>query len=284
MTGKSSLGRRFFIELIAEASLEYEELILKHYKKVSTLFGLEESSTMEDRFIRRSEIDFILCEVGRYISTSYRSNPRLLDIGCGNGYLLHRVRKSFPNIELAGIEFTPELFELASSRNISRTTLLNGDIKKYAGDLGMFDLVVTERVIINILNRKHQMAALENIAKSLRPGGRYIMVESFKEPLENLNRARSEMGLDSIDQSYQNLYLRESHVDHLKKQGMEEIKSPIESNFLSTYFYLSRVLHKVIRPDGGRVKDSEFVKFMTGALPPAIGNYSQIIFRVFQKS
>jgi len=260
----------------------YDDLIKAHYKKVSSLYGLNSSSTMEDRYIRKSEIDFILCELSRFIP-HYSGEISLLDVGCGNAYLLQVIQETYPYLHLAGLEFSPELYQLACDRNLTRAKIIEGDIRKPLKDVGHFDIVVTERVLINLLNKKHQYQALKNIVSLLPLGGRYIMVESFKEPLVNLNKARMEMGLKALKESYQNLYLSEGHIDHLKKLGMKELVSPTRPNFLSTYFYLSRALHKVQRPSGGRVKDSEFVKFFTTGLPDGVGNYSQILFRVFEK-
>ncbi|MBL6990056.1 MAG: class I SAM-dependent methyltransferase [Bacteriovoracaceae bacterium] len=262
--------------------MKYEQLILDHYQKVAKHNGLRPSSSMDDLFVRESETNFILEEIGRFIREE-KKHPVILDVGFGNAYLLSVIRENFPELELHGIEFTPELFELAKARNISNCEIICGDIKKMESFKKQVDIVITERVIINILNRKDQYKALRNIFSMLNMGGHYIMVESFSEPLALLDSARREMCLANVEQSYQNKYLNECVVKNLQKYGMIELKSTIPATFLSTHFYITRVFHKAIRPQGGKVKFSKFSQFFRQALPPAIGNYSPILFRVFKK-
>ena len=55
-----------------------------------------------------------------------------------------------------------------------------------------FDIIITERVLINLLSPKDQENALYNISKALVPGGSYLMIESFIEPLMKINKIRRE--------------------------------------------------------------------------------------------
>lgn len=261
---------------------EYEQLILDHYKKVARNNGLASSSTMEDPFIRQSEIDFFLSSLRA--ESSKKNRPlRVFDIGCGNGYLLETIARHFPEFTLFGLEFTPELYEQTLSRNILKLSLRHGDARLKEDYYEDIDVVITERMVINILDSEHQILVMKNIFNSLRPDGLLLMSESFLEPLNELNDAREEMCLEPIDVSCQNLYLNEALVEHFLSWGMEEEEGTLPSNYLSTQFFVTRILHKSLRPDKGKVKFSRFAKFFTEALPPAVGNYSPILFRSFRK-
>lgn len=61
-----------------------------------------------------------------------------------------------------------------------------------------FDVVVSERVIINLLDPAQQVAAFGEVARVLCPGGLFTAVEGFKSGLENLNRARADFLLAPI--------------------------------------------------------------------------------------
>ncbi len=263
--------------------MNHEELILDHYKKVAKFNGLNPTSSMEDQYIRQNEITFILSEIERYIETLGARDISIFELGCGNGYLLSKIRERFSQVKLFAIEFTPELFELAKSRNIENCSIEQGDIRTPDFFKEKVDIVITERVVINILAKKDQYQVLRNISEMIRPGGIYVMVESFHEPLVVLNKARKEMGLDPLSASKHNRYLRELMSDYLAKSGTYEIEGTMPKNFLSTHFYLTRVYHAIVRPGGGRVKGSLFLSFMTEALPVAIGNFAPILFRVFKK-
>ncbi len=263
-----------------------DELILNHYKKVAEKNGFAPTSSMEDQYIRQSEVDFFLSEISFFVKEKGEC-LNVLDVGCGNGYLLSLIREKFSALNLWGLEFTPELFDLAQKRNLCNTTIIHGDCRKeqYFTTLPDMDIIITERAVINILTKNEQEITLLNILKKLSFGGSYLLSESFEGPLEELNQACQEMGVKEVSQSYQNLYLGEWIVPFLLSNNVhEERPKEYSNNFLSTHFYLTRVFHKAIRKEGTKVKFTRFCDFFREALPPAIGNYSPILFRVFKKS
>lgn len=262
--------------------MSHDGITLKHYRTVANKQGLGPQSTMEDLFVREKEFDFIFGEIERFINKTGR-DPYILDVGCGNGYLLSVLRERFPNSKLGGIEFTPELFDLAISRNLTDVKIINHDVRKSDFWDGPVDIIITERVIINILSRKEQYRAIKNIGQMISPGGLYIMIESFLEPLRSLDKAREEMSMEHTRRSPQNKYISEAAVQKVIENNFFELEGIMPANYLSTHYYITRVLHKTIRPEGGRVKYTEFEKFFRAALPPSIGNYSPILFRVFEK-
>lgn len=260
-----------------------DELILNHYKKVASNFGDSPNSTMADPYIREMEIKFFIGEISR-IKKNNPSIKKVLDLGCGNAHLLSVLQETFPELSFYGLEFTPELLEIALNRSLPSVIIKQGDAREADSFTETFDIIITERVIINILTWEGQEKALRNISHWLNPNGHYLMVESFRESWEELNKGRKEMSLEEIPVSYQNRYLNERVIPILKDLHLEEIKGEIPLNYLSTHFYLSRIVHVMLKPDGGRGKNSRFVRFFDDALPPAVGNYSPILFRVFKKT
>ena len=260
----------------------YEDLILQHYRRIAVNCKDGPNSTMEDQVIRNGEIYFFLEELrSRFPEGSFS----LLDAGCGNGHLLSILRSEFPKARLFGLEFTPELCKIAQDRKLSKVEIIHGDLKKDDWFVKKkFDVIVTERVIINLLDRKDQFTAIENIANHLKVKGLYLHSESYRAPLEELNIARRESLLEEVKESYQNLYLKDTFSLNLKQYGLEQVVTKVPSNFLTTHFFISRVFHKMVRPEGGKVKFSRFADFFERALPPAIGNYSPILFCAFLKT
>jgi SAM-dependent methyltransferase len=257
--------------------------IKNHYKRIAESYGENGLSTIKDQVIRDAEMIFFLDQIKDILNQSKNENPTLLDIGCGNGFLLKTISENFPSIKLTGLEFTPELFTIAQERKLPNCIVYNGDAREPFPFEEQFDVIVTERTIINLLSWKQQAMAFQNIYKHLRPGGFYLMSESFKESWTLMNMARKEFLLEEIPISKHNVYLSESGIKSMKKIGFEEIEGVHPSNYLSTHFYVTRVLHPAIRPDGAKVTHTQFAKFFNQALPTGIGNYSPIQFRVFQK-
>ncbi|HLE10444.1 MAG: hypothetical protein A2504_16025 [Bdellovibrionales bacterium RIFOXYD12_FULL_39_22] len=260
----------------------YDHIILGHYKKVAKNNGLDGRSSIEDQYIRKSELECLSAEI-EILQKIHKKELTVLDVGCGNGHTLATVSQRFPGCMFYGLEFSPDLFQLATSRKIPNVEIIHHDCRQEIPFNVNFDLIYTERVIINILNRKDQYIAVDNISKRLSPQGRYLAMESFRESLVELNLARREMCLEDVSPSKHNLFLSEHFANKLERFGLHRIPTAMPFNHMSTHFYVTRVFHKAIRPEGGKVKFSRMAQFFTEALPPAIGNYSPIQFHLFEK-
>lgn len=258
-----------------------DQYILKHYKNIARVYGESKFSSIQDPIIRDSEIHFISKQI-EYI-TKEQKVEAIADLGCGNGHLLSLLSTKYPTLQFYGHEFTPELYEIAQNRNIKNCKFYNSDIRE--SDLGeaSVDIIITERVLINLLSWKQQCKAIHNIIRTLRPSGHYIMVESFAEPLRQLNQARVENMQSIIEPSKHNRFLKEGLVEYLERVGLTEVEGVYPKNFLSTHFFNSRVLQPAFQPEGSKRKFSHMVNFLFEAMPPAIGNYSPILFRVFKR-
>lgn len=259
-----------------------DNIILNHYHKVAKNFGDSPLSSIQDPVIRDQEISFFIKEIDRFIEKEDRF-PRILEVGCGNGHLLSVMSKKYPQSEICAFEFTPELFQIAFDRKLPNVTVVNADARLEFPFTGTFDIIITERVIINLLKWEWQHTALTSISNRLNTGGLYLMAESFHEPWMELNKARREMVLEEIPVSNHNRYLKEMVVNYLHDLGLSEIEALTPKNQLSTHFFNSRILHSALRVQGAKLKNSMFVQFFDLALPPAILNISPILFRAFQK-
>lgn len=260
-----------------------DQYILAHYKAIAKNFGLSSSSTMQDKKIRESETKFFIKEIEKFVQKENRL-PQILELGHGNGYLLSVISETFPGIKCTGIEFTPELYELSINRKLSNITLINGDIRKEdLFEKEVNDIVISQRVIINLLSIKQQNATLKNLSHSLKTGGIYLMSESFASPLKELNKAREENSFKEILPSKHNLFLQDSIIPFMEKLDLYEVEGAMPKNYLSTHFYISRVFHEMVRNEGTKKKFSHFSSFFSEALKEGIGNYSPILFRKFLK-
>jgi ubiquinone/menaquinone biosynthesis C-methylase UbiE len=65
----------------------------------------------------------------------------ILDIGCGTGRALMRIREKMPNVSTAGIEPSPELRSIGHAKGLLDTQLIDGDAMNLAFTNGSFDLV-----------------------------------------------------------------------------------------------------------------------------------------------
>lgn len=242
---------------------------------------------MLDVTTREKEINALTYCLSKLMSAWQSKEPAVLEVGCGNGYTAEQISKKL-KIKLECIDFSKELIQIARKRKLKNVKFKVGNALdlKYANET--FDVVFTERCLINILSWVKQKKALFEIHRVLKKGGVYIMIESFKDGLANLNKARAELSLAKIKEPFHNRYFE-------KKELMEFLKNKFEyymsddphlrfeeyQNFLSTYYFGSRVLYpSLIKPKEPKY-NTTFVKFFTHF--PSYGNYSPIQMYVVKK-
>lgn len=124
----------------------------------SRLFALEAGS-----FWFRGRSDLIEWALRRY----FPDTRDLLEIGCGTGYVLDRLRRSFPDISLSGTELFAEGLECARVRLGDSASLSQLDATRLTFR-EKFDLIGAFDVLEHI---EDDAAVLANVRTALRPGG-----------------------------------------------------------------------------------------------------------------
>ena len=194
---------------------DYDDSISTHYDRVARECGLAPQSTMADEIIRNWETAAIIEFVaGAAREPRGAAPPTVLDVGCGNGYTLKRLATELPGCIYLGIEYNDRLRALAAEQTggLRDVRVLPGDIRA-RGSLevtdGQVDVLVCQRVLINLLSRADAQLALDNLVSLVRSGGRMLFIESFDAALARLNEARAEFGLEAIPPAHHNRYLEE---------------------------------------------------------------------------
>lgn len=254
-----------------------DEIILTHYRKQAAEHQLEASSTMLDETTREMEVGAILQCVTHALQDS--PSPAVLEVGCGNGYLLAVMRERFPNVHLTGVDYSPDMLELAQRREISDAHVAREDVRKLTLPSDSFDVVVSERCIINLLDASAQVAALHELHRVLKPRGHLVLIEGFTDGLANLNRARGQLGLPGNQVPYHNLWFeKDVFLDAVR--GRFELVGDANgaiglppTNFLSTHYFVSRVFYPAVTRADIQY-NTDFVKFFR--FLPVQGEYSPI--------
>lgn len=103
---------------------------------------------------------------------------RVLDVGCGTGYLLRSLAHFYPNAELlAGIDAAPQMITVA--QNLAADDRLNftrGVAEEIGYPDATFDLVVSTT---SFDHWSDQLAGLFECARVLRPCGRLVLVDQM---------------------------------------------------------------------------------------------------------
>jgi ubiquinone/menaquinone biosynthesis C-methylase UbiE len=103
---------------------------------------------------------------------------RVLDLGCGTGYLLRTLAGHYPDAQqLVGIDAAPAMVKTAKSvTHDARLTFADGVAEQIGYPDETFDLVVSTTSFDHWTD---QQAGLRECARVLRPRGRLVLVDQF---------------------------------------------------------------------------------------------------------
>jgi SAM-dependent methyltransferase len=94
----------------------------------------------------------------------------ILDLGCGEGITLERLKKLFPQKKILGIDVDPENIKICADHNLP---VQFGDL--YALDIPENSIDVV--FFLEVLEHLHHPAlALKEIKRILRPGGKLVLI------------------------------------------------------------------------------------------------------------
>lgn len=112
-----------------------------------------------------------------------KNNSKILDIGCGKGYLLYEIKKILPKIRIHGLDISNHALKNSPEeirKYLNKHDLKKGlNFKKNSFDL-VFSLATLHNLEINFLFKI--IKQIDNIGKK-----KYIMVESYKNNQELFN-------------------------------------------------------------------------------------------------
>jgi len=113
------------------------------------------------------------------VATVARQNPsKVLDLACGSGDVTTMLREALPPAQVAGLDFSRPLLNQARDRGLSELT--EADALKLPFAEGSFDAVTIAFGLRNFSNRE---AGLEEIARILKPGGVFGLLEFSPPPM-----------------------------------------------------------------------------------------------------
>ena len=101
-------------------------------------------------------------------------DARVLDVGCGTGELLRRLRANYPDAALAGLDPVAEMLAVARQKLSGHDDLRIGYADALPWDAATFDVVVSCNMFHYIT---HPVPALREMARVLRPSGVLVLTD-----------------------------------------------------------------------------------------------------------
>ena len=99
---------------------------------------------------------------------------RLLEVGCGEGLFLRRLKERCPGLELSGVDISAERVQAAGERLGGGAAVSVQDASRLSFPDGHFDTVVCVNVLFNLPSRETVAQVLREIARVSRAGARII--------------------------------------------------------------------------------------------------------------
>lgn len=238
-------------EIYEKSSVEQRAQIVRNIYENRD--GKEIYATSRDFNLRELEIDFIINSIKENTNIKGQTIPKILDIGCGNGYTDICIAKMI-KAEILGIDFSKEMISSAKNLRerfkdelISAPIFKIGDVRKLNWNDDYFDVVISERCLLNLPNRNIQYNVINEVHRVLKKGGIYIMVEGTRDGLRQLNELRLKLGLDAIPDIG-----KKDNVSSLKfeEEELEETLSKyfkiVKKQHFGMYYFISRVVHPLL--------------------------------------
>lgn len=237
---------------------------------------LQEKAGSNDTIAKSIEIEAI--------SKFFSNGLEVMEFGCGNGITALEMARRF-DVAVEAYDFSEEMVkaaqQLAASMGTSKRVGFSvGDITRPPAIGKKFDIVFTERMIINLANWGEQEAAIRSLCGYLKPRGKLLLLENSAKGLGKLNELRSMAGLKSITAPWHNIYLDDDKVEKLEIEGCELVQVVPYS---ATYYFLSRVVNAWLAEREGQEPRYDALVNELALTLPAIGDHAQGKIWVFER-
>lgn len=244
----------------------------------------DQSATTNDVWLRELEIATLASALREFCPSA----DTLLDAGCGDGYSTVRLAEAFTEMRFEGVDFSPAMIETARTRLASRSDLASrvefrqGDVKalREVCDGPPYDVVVTDRCLINLAGLDEQIVAVAEIAARLAEGGHYLCIENFVEGHDAMNAARRAMDLPEIPVRWHNVFFREGEFLAATRPYFSVVAT---RNFASSYYFATRVVYSKLCQLRGEEPDYEHEVHRLAVNLPWTGDFSPVRLLVLRR-
>lgn len=142
---------------------------------------------------------------------------RVLDIGCGNGFLLENIRRQYPKTECVGCDFSLQLCKNAKEGD-RQGNFVQGDAEVLPFASSVFDMIFITEVLEHLLEPEK---ALLEIKRILKPEGKLILTVPNRDWFRYQKYLRKRKVFQPVDDHW---YTREE-LSRLLRESQFQIRS-----------------------------------------------------------
>jgi SAM-dependent methyltransferase len=191
--------------------------IKKHWTDLAVKYQQDISATTKTVSIKKLEIKALYDAI---VDTALPGGE-VLEVGCGNGLNCFALAEQLPKFNFTGVDYVSEMVSSANTlksnegSKFKKLSFYQGDILKLQDNRNLqeqYDIVFTDRCIINLNSPELQEAGISNLIGKVRKGGYMIILENIKENHQRQNDCREAVGLTRREVPAYNLFIDESNL------------------------------------------------------------------------
>jgi SAM-dependent methyltransferase len=221
-------------------------------ERIRGFWDKEDVESMYDKHLLDGEILLVKARIPE--------RAKVLDAGCGEGEAT-LAYSLVPGVRIDAFDFSETRLKKARARLEGRpnVSLRQMDALHPDGLQADYDVVVSQRFLINLTDWGLQRQVLVTLMRALRPGGRFLMLEGSQGGVRELDELRAAWGLPPIPVKWHNLFFDD---DALASFMAEHGHTLQETQGLGAYFLLTRGVRPVL--DAKLDWNSEFNRLAAG--------------------
>ena len=267
------------------------EIKIREYWEDRAKSNQNVQATTNDIYLRELEISTFVDVINELKVTE---GAKILDLGCGDGYTTLNIANNLnKNYTFVGLDYSKEMIRNANN-NLEKFTNLKNNIKfdiadatkikniiyeKFNGQ--KFDIIITDRCLINIPSVEKQYDTIKQISECLNENGVYIAIENFAETNNNFNELRKKFNLEEIPVRWHNFFFEEKKFLSQNKKYFNNIEF---RDFSSSYYLATRIIYSAVCQIENKEPDYNHEINKLALNLPCIGNFSPIRLVILKKA
>ena len=202
---------------------DFVELSKKWFDKQASVY--DDTNT-----ILYSKYGKISCEnIYNYLKD--KEYKKLLDIGCGTGYLINMLSKEY-DAEFTGLDLSPEMIKQAKSKKIKNSVFVEGRSDELPFENDTFNVVTCSQSFHHYPETNKPMQEAKRV---LRPGGLYILSDTGVGPFKMLGVKVDDFVYKHFSNTGDcNVSYMEKTIKDMERNGFMIVKAEKVTTFIYT--------------------------------------------------